>query len=301
MRFGDFVAVDSVSFRIRRGEIFGFLGSNGCGKSTTMKMLTGLLPASEGRAWLFGHEVNPHDLDTRRRVGYMSAGILALQRNHGTPEPGVARQAVQRAPKDIPGRVEEMVERFGLVDVIDSLPASLPLGIRQRLSLAVAMVHKPELLILDEPTSGVDPVARDAFWRLLIELSRRDRVTVFISTHFMNEAERCDRMSMMHAGKVLDSDVPARLVEKRGAKTLEEAFIGYLVEGRGRHRSALASPSPGPPITSEQPSAAPAEHGRAHAWRFQPAAACSAICGARRWNCSAIRCAPPWRWAVRCS
>jgi ribosome-dependent ATPase len=119
------------------------------------------------------------------------------------------------------------------VDVIDSLPASLPLGIRQRLSLAVAMVHKPELLILDEPTSGVDPVARDAFWRLLIELSRRDRVTVFISTHFMNEAERCDRMSMMHAGKVLDSDVPAKLVEKRGAKTLEEAFIGYLIEAEG--------------------------------------------------------------------
>ncbi len=135
-----------------------------------------------------------------------------------------------------------MVERFGLVDVIDSLPASLPLGIRQRLSLAVAMVHKPELLILDEPTSGVDPVARDAFWRLLIELSRRDRVTVFISTHFMNEAERCDRMSMMHAGKVLDSDVPARLVEKRGAKTLEEAFIGYLVEAEGGTAAPASQP-----------------------------------------------------------
>jgi ribosome-dependent ATPase len=104
---------------------------------------------------------------------------------------------------------------------------------RQRLSLAVAMVHKPELLILDEPTSGVDPMARDNFWRLLVELSRRDRVTIFISTHFMNEAERCDRMSMMHAGKVLDSDVPAALVVKRGAATLEEAFIGYLVEAEG--------------------------------------------------------------------
>src|SRR3989344_1744179 len=195
MRFGDFVAVDSVSFRIRRGEIFGFLGSNGCGKSTTMKMLTGLLPASEGRAWLFGHEVDPHDFDTRRRVGYMSQAFSLYSEITVRQNLELHAKLFSVPPEDIPGRVEEMLERFGLVDVIDSLPASLPLGIRQRLSLAVAMVHNPELLILDEPTSGVDPVARDAFWRLLIELSRRDRVTVFISTHFMNEAERCDRMS----------------------------------------------------------------------------------------------------------
>jgi len=259
MRFGDFVAVDSVSFRIRRGEIFGFLGSNGCGKSTTMKMLTGLLPASEGRAWLFGHEVNPHDLGTRRRVGYMSQAFSLYSEITVRQNLELHAKLFSVPPKDIPGRVEEMVERFGLVEVIDSLPASLPLGIRQRLSLAVAMVHKPELLILDEPTSGVDPVARDAFWRLLIELSRRDRVTVFISTHFMNEAERCDRMSMMHAGKVLDSDVPAKLVEKRGAKTLEEAFIGYLVEAEGG--TAAPASQPGAADHEEQPSAAPAEHG----------------------------------------
>ena len=262
MRFGDFVAVDSVSFRIRRGEIFGFLGSNGCGKSTTMKMLTGLLPASEGRAWLFGHEVNPHDLGTRRRVGYMSQAFSLYSEITVRQNLELHAKLFSVPPKDIPGRVDEMVERFGLVDVIDSLPASLPLGIRQRLSLAVAMVHKPELLILDEPTSGVDPVARDAFWRLLIELSRRDRVTVFISTHFMNEAERCDRMSMMHAGKVLDSDVPARLVEKRGAKTLEEAFIGYLVEAEG----GTAAPASQPPAAdqADQPPAVPAEHGGGH-------------------------------------
>ena len=259
MRFGDFVAVDSVSFRIRRGEIFGFLGSNGCGKSTTMKMLTGLLPASEGRAWLFGHEVNPHDLGTRRRVGYMSQAFSLYSEITVRQNLELHAKLFSVSPEDIPARVDEMVERFGLVDVIDSLPASLPLGIRQRLSLAVAMVHKPELLILDEPTSGVDPVARDAFWRLLIELSRRDRVTIFISTHFMNEAERCDRMSMMHAGKVLDSDVPARLVEKRGAKTLEEAFIGYLVEAEGG--TAAPASQPGAADHEEQPSAAPAEHG----------------------------------------
>ncbi|WP_282275366.1 ribosome-associated ATPase/putative transporter RbbA [Stenotrophomonas sp. PS02297] len=248
MRFGDFVAVDHVSFRIRRGEIFGFLGSNGCGKSTTMKMLTGLLPASEGRAWLFGNEVDPHDIDTRRRVGYMSQAFslyseLTVQQNL------VLHARLFKVSEDgIPARVQEMVERFGLEAVVHSLPASLPMGVRQRLSLAVAMVHKPELLILDEPTSGVDPVARDAFWRLLVELSRRDRVTIFISTHFMNEAERCDRMSMMHAGKVLDSDAPAALVAKRGAQTLEEAFIGYLVEaGGGTSGQTGDDPAPAQP------------------------------------------------------
>lgn len=233
MCFGKFVAVDSVSFRIRRGEIFGFLGSNGCGKSTTMKMLTGLLPATRGKAWLFGHEVDPHDLDTRRRVGYMSQAF-SLYSELTVEQNLVLHAQLFHVPEDqLAQRIDEMVQRFDLGQVRDSLPSSLPLGIRQRLSLAVAMVHKPELLILDEPTSGVDPVARDGFWRLLVELSRRDKVTIFISTHFMNEAARCDRMSMMHAGKVLDSDAPAKLVEKRGAATLEEAFIGYLLEASG--------------------------------------------------------------------
>ena len=233
MRFGDFTAVDHVSFRIRRGEIFGFLGSNGCGKSTTMKMLTGLLVATEGNAWLFGHEVDPKDIDTRRRVGYMSQAFSLYSELTVHQNLVLHAQLFHVPAGEIAGRVDEMVERFGLAPILDSLPDSVPLGMRQRLSLAVAMVHKPELLILDEPTSGVDPVARDGFWHLLVDLSRRDHVTIFISTHFMNEAARCDRMSMMHAGKVLDSDAPARLVEKRGAKTLEEAFIGYLVDADG--------------------------------------------------------------------
>ena len=261
MRFGDFVAVDHVSFRIRRGEIFGFLGSNGCGKTTTMKMLTGLLEASEGRAWLFGHEVNPKDIATRRRVGYMSQafslyGELTVRQNLE-----LHARLFQVPLEEIPERVAEMEQRFNLAEVRDSLPGSMPLGMRQRLSLAVAMVHKPELLILDEPTSGVDPVARDAFWRLLVELSRRDKVTIFISTHFMNEAERCDRMSMMHAGKVLDSDAPAKLVEKRGAQTLEEAFIGYLIEAGGGAPEAEA-PVAAAPDRAAAPEPAHGRHSR---------------------------------------
>ncbi|MEK7492317.1 MAG: ATP-binding cassette domain-containing protein, partial [Pseudomonadota bacterium] len=188
MRFGDFVAVDHVQFKIRRGEIFGFLGSNGCGKSTTMKMLTGLLPASDGRAWLFGQEVDPRDIDTRRRVGYMSQAF-SLYTELTVRQNLVLHAQLFHVPReDIEVRVGEMAQRFGLQDVMESLPDGLPLGMRQRLSLAVAMVHKPELLILDEPTSGVDPVARDNFWRLLVALSREDHVTIFISTHFMNEA-----------------------------------------------------------------------------------------------------------------
>ncbi len=233
MRFGDFTAVDHVNFRIGRGEIFGFLGSNGCGKSTTMKMLTGLLPATEGKAWLFGKEVDSNDIDTRRRVGYMSQAF-SLYSELTVRQNLVLHARLFHVPEaQIAARIDEMAQRFDLHAVMDDLPDSLPLGIRQRLSLAVAMVHKPEMLILDEPTSGVDPIARDNFWRLMIELARRDRVTIFISTHFMNEAERCDRISLMHAGKVLVSDAPAELVRKKGAVSLEAAFIAYLEEAGG--------------------------------------------------------------------
>lgn len=245
MRFGDFTAVDNVSFRIRRGEIFGFLGSNGCGKSTTMKMLTGLLPASEGTAKLFGKTVDPKDMDVRRRVGYMSQafslyGELTVRQNLD-----LHARLFQLPADTIPARIEEMGRRFELADVMDTLPDALPLGVRQRLSLAVALIHSPEVLILDEPTSGVDPIARDQLWAALIELSRKDRVTIFISTHFMNEAERCDRISLMHAGKVLVSDTPDEIRKTRYAATLEEAFIAYLEDAIGE---TAASSAPAPSI-----------------------------------------------------
>ncbi|MFH7828007.1 ribosome-associated ATPase/putative transporter RbbA [Kluyvera chengduensis] len=230
MRFGNFVAVDHVNFRIARGEIFGFLGSNGCGKSTTMKMLTGLLPASEGEAWLFGQPVDPKDIETRRRVGYMSQAFSLYSELSVRQNLELHAKLFHIPDDEIPARVAEMSQRFMLAEVENALPAALPLGIRQRLSLAVAVIHRPEMLILDEPTSGVDPVARDMFWQLMVDLARQDKVTIFISTHFMNEAERCDRISLMHAGKVLASDTPQTLVEKRGAATLEEAFIAYLQE-----------------------------------------------------------------------
>ena len=229
-RFGKFTAVDHVSFTIPRGEIFGFLGSNGCGKTTTMKMLTGLLPMTEGTASLFGKPVDANDIETRRRLGYMSQafslyGELTVEQNL------VLHARLFSLPEEeIPDRIKKAADRFGLKDYRDALPDNLPLGVRQRLSLAVAVVHSPDILILDEPTSGVDPIARDDFWRLIIELSRQDRVTIFITTHFMNEAERCDRISLMHAGKSLAVGKPADLAKERGEGDLEKAFIGYLLD-----------------------------------------------------------------------
>lgn len=255
-RFGDFTAVDHVNFRIERGEIFGFLGSNGCGKSTTMKMLTGLLPFSEGEAFLFGQPVDPNDLEIRQRVGYMSQAFSLYSELTVRQNLELHARLYQINGKGREARIQEMLERFALKPVVDSLPMSLPLGVRQRLSLAVAVIHRPEILILDEPTSGVDPVARDSFWVELIRMSREEWVTIFISTHFMNEALRCDRMSLMHAGKVLDSDTPQALQQKRGAATLEAAFIAYL-EDASDESDPDSSPNPeqeaAPPTDQDSP------------------------------------------------
>lgn len=227
-RFGDFVAVDSVNFRIRQGEIYGFLGSNGCGKTTTMKVLTGLLPASEGSVRLFGKEVDAQDIATRNRVGYMSQsfslyGELTISQNL------LLHARLFHLPANsVKPRVNELISTFKLEPYRDERAIELPLGIKQRLSLAVAVVHKPEILILDEPTSGVDPVARNQFWDLLINLAQNQGVTIFISTHFMNEGERCNRISLMHAGQVLVSGTAQELQKKQQSQSLEEAAIAYL-------------------------------------------------------------------------
>ncbi|MGD9862086.1 MAG: ribosome-associated ATPase/putative transporter RbbA [Pseudodonghicola sp.] len=228
VRFGDFTAVDNVSFRIQPGEIFGFLGSNGCGKTTTMKVLTGLLEPSEGSTRLYGHKIDARDMETRKRIGYMTQSFslyseLTVRQNldlHG--------RLFDMARAEIAPRIAELSQRFDLADVLDSLPAALPLGVRQRLSLAVALIHRPKILILDEPTSGVDPVARDQFWQALADLSREDGVTIFLSTHYMSEAARCDRVSFMHAGRVLVSGTPETIRQEVGAATLDDAFVHHL-------------------------------------------------------------------------
>ena len=242
-RFGSFTAVDHVSFRIRRGEIFGFLGSNGCGKTTTMRMLTGLLPPTEGSAKLFGKLMDAGDMETRKHLGYMTQLFSLYNELTVRQNLDLYGRLYGIAPEQVTSAVDEMLKRFQLAEYADMIPAGLPLGIKQRLSLAAAVIHHPDILILDEPTSGVDPVARDGFWELIIELSRQDKVTVFITTHFMNEAERCDRISLMHAGRSLACDMPAALVKERGATDLESAFIGYLEDAAGEQQSSEPEPS----------------------------------------------------------
>ncbi|MEM1419825.1 MAG: ribosome-associated ATPase/putative transporter RbbA [Pseudomonadota bacterium] len=247
-RFGDFTAVDEVSFEIGQGEIFGFLGSNGCGKTTTMKMLVGLLPASSGEARLFGDPVDARDREARRRLGYMSQsfslfGELTVRQNLDLHARIFDLESEARTT-----RVLELVRDFELSKYLDSVAEDLPLGVRQRLSLAVAIIHEPAVLILDEPTSGVDPDARDRFWEILVDLSRRQGVTIFVTTHFMTEAERCDRVALMHAGKVLACDRPQTLIQAAGADRLEDAFIAAL-EGASTPVSAspLATSAPETP------------------------------------------------------
>ncbi|MGZ3456883.1 MAG: ribosome-associated ATPase/putative transporter RbbA [Archangium sp.] len=259
-RFGSFTAVNHVTLSIERGEIFGFLGSNGCGKSTTMKMLTGLLPPTEGTAKLFGSSVEAGSMEVRKNLGYMTQafslyGELSVRQNLA-----LHARLYHLPPEKTKARIEELVERFGLGTHLDALAEDLPMGLRQRLSLAVAVLHEPQILILDEPTSGVDPVARDSFWELLIDLSRKQGVTIFVTTHFMNEGMRCDRISLMNAGKVLACDTPQKLIEARKADSLETAFIAYMED-------AVADTAP----RAESKDQAPAQVPAAEALATQPA------------------------------
>ncbi len=264
-RFGSFTAVDHVTLSIERGEIFGFLGSNGCGKSTTMKMLTGLLPPTEGTAKLFGSSVEAGSMEVRKNLGYMTQafslyGELTVHQNLV-----LHARLYHLPPEKAKARIEELVERFGLGTHLDALAEDLPMGLRQRLSLAVAVLHGPQILILDEPTSGVDPVARDSFWELLIDLSRKQGVTIFVTTHFMNEGMRCDRISLMNAGKVLACDAPQKLIEARKADSLETAFIAYMedsvVDAAPPVESKDQAPAHEP--AAEKPATQPARPNRA--------------------------------------
>jgi ribosome-dependent ATPase len=269
-RFDSFIAVDAVSFRIRRGEIFGFLGSNGCGKTTTMKMLTGLLEASSGSARLLGQQINPRDMSTRLRVGYMSQSFSLYEeltvRQNLHLHARLYRIEAHAAPEVVAAALRE----FQLEAHADAMPSSLPLGIRQRLQLAAACLHQPEVLLLDEPTSGVDPAARDMFWRHLVDLSRNRQVTLFVSTHFMNEAARCDRISLMHRGKVLAVGAPSQLMMQRSAQTLEDAFVSFLEEAE-REKPTVSAPQHGGAPTEVPRRTAPAQSSvawLARVWAF---------------------------------
>ncbi len=229
-KFGDFISVDNVSFTIPKGEIFGFLGSNGCGKSTTMKMLTGLLEPTSGTATLLGKSIDARDINIRKKVGYMTQTFSMYEELTIRENLTLHARLFQIPRSQWQEYTDNAMKQFDLYDLADIYPSELPLGIRQRLQLAAACLHKPEVLILDEPTSGVDPAARDMFWKYLIKLSREEHITIFVTTHFMNEAARCDRISLMHRGQVLAVDTPENLRINKNTESLEEAFIKYLEE-----------------------------------------------------------------------
>jgi ribosome-dependent ATPase len=257
-RFGPFAAVDNISLTVNRGEIFAFLGPNGCGKSTTMRMLTGLSTPTSGEVSVFGERPRSGSLKLRSRIGYMSQsfslyGELTAHRNV------ILNLTLQHVPlSGRAARADEVLTRFGLADLAHRKASDLPLGQRQRLALACAVAHKPPLLILDEPTSGVDPLARDAFWAELHRLAHEDNVTIFISTHYLSEAERCDRVAFMDAGKILATGSPEELKLRGKSTTLEGAFITLLEESRGAkpaepdppRKTAQASRHPHPGIAS---------------------------------------------------
>jgi ABC-2 type transport system ATP-binding protein len=228
-RFGDFVAVDSISLDVTRGEIFGFLGANGAGKTTAIRMFCGLLAPSDGEAWVDGIPLSSDPEMVKRRIGYMSQKFslyddLRVEENlafYG----GIYGMDADRIRR----RTDEVLERLGLQDRRRQFTSSVPLGFKQRLALGSAVLHEPPILFLDEPTGGVDPVARRAFWDLIYELSDGG-TTIFVTTHYMDEAEYCGRVSIMAVGRIIAIGTPADLKERTGRKTMQEVFL-ELVDG----------------------------------------------------------------------
>ena len=239
-RFGDFAAVDRISFDVRRGEIFGLLGANGAGKTTTIRMLTGLLRPTSGEGTVGGFDVASECERIKKTIGYMSQrfslyGDLTVGENlefFGGVY-GLGR-------RDIARRVEELDRDLGIKEHIKRRTRALPLGFKQRLALGAAILHRPSILFLDEPTSGVDPIARRHFWEIINALAA-SRITVLVTTHYMDEAEYCNRLLIMHAGRIVSMGSPAELRARHGRRSIEEIFVELAREERsGGERAAAA-------------------------------------------------------------
>lgn len=225
--FGNFTAVDHISFSVRKGEIFGFLGANGAGKTTTIRMLCGLLEPSEGTGSVAGFDINREYNKIKHRIGYMSQKFslyndLTAWENiefYGGIY-GLSNQVIKE-------RSQELFSIIGLEEFKDKLTSSIPMGWKQRLALCASLLHDPQIIFLDEPTSGVDPISRRNFWKLIYRLSDMGK-TVFVTTHYMDEAEYCHRLSIMKLGRIMEMDDPGSLKKKYGVNTMQDVFMASV-------------------------------------------------------------------------
>ncbi|MBD3373998.1 ATP-binding cassette domain-containing protein [candidate division KSB1 bacterium] len=228
-KFGDFTAVDRVSFDVYDGEIFGFLGANGAGKTTTIRMLCGLLLPTSGEAFVEGYDVYSQTMEIKRNIGYMSQKFslyndLLVRENleFFTGVYGLQSASQKQA-------FERAADQYGLAPFMNRMTHDLPLGWKQRLALTCSILHEPQILFLDEPTSGVDPISRREFWQTIYDLSSQG-TTVFVTTHFMDEAEYCNRLSIMYQGGIIAIGAPQELKQEYHKETIQDVFIHLVKE-----------------------------------------------------------------------
>jgi ABC-2 type transport system ATP-binding protein len=223
-RFGNFTAVDHITFDVAEGEVFGFLGANGAGKTTAMRMLIGLLAPTSGRATVAGHDIASNVEEVKKSIGYMSQRFSLYEdltvRENGELYGGI--YGLSR--RDARSRLDVMLQRLGLEEAADKRVKALPLGWRQKLAFSVALLHRPRIVFLDEPTGGVDPITRRQFWELIYETATAG-TTVLVTTHYMDEAEYCDRISIMVAGRIAALGTPSELKEQYRVPSIDDVFV----------------------------------------------------------------------------
>lgn len=222
-RFGTFVAVDNISFEVRKGEIFGFLGANGAGKTTAMRMLCGLSKPTSGKGSVAGFDIERQSERVKQNIGYMSQKFSLYQELKVWENIRLYAGIYGMKTKEIAIKSDELLHTLGLYDERETLVSELPLGWKQKLAFSVAIFHAPKIVFLDEPTGGVDPVTRRQFWELIYDATQRG-ITVFVTTHYMDEAEYCDRLSIMVDGRIEALDSPSNLKKEMGVQSMDEVF-----------------------------------------------------------------------------